>query len=162
MAISLLPASTALDPFGGWQRISQQASANEIASGGQLMFGNVRPRQLDGVLRGSVVIAALALSLLGIPIAHAQDATATVDILQFGFQPETLQVPVGTTVTWTNHDAIVHSVTNGTPDAPAGAFDSGLFDVNQTFSFTFSDPGDYTYFCSRHNFMHGTISVTPG
>jgi len=72
-----------------------------------------------------------------------------------------LQVAAGTTVTWTNHDAIIHSVTSGSPDAPDGAFDSGFFDQAGTFSFTFTDSGDYTYFCMRHNFMRGTVSVVP-
>ncbi len=128
------------------------------------MFVNIRPRHCKGFFRAAGVAAALGLSLVATPLSHAQDATptATADIIQFGFQPTPLQVPAGTIVTWTNHDAIVHSVTNGTPGAPGGAFDSGLFDENQTFAFTFTDAGDYTYFCTRHNFMRGTISVLPG
>ncbi len=114
------------------------------------------------VVRGSALAAALAVSLMATPLSHAQDATAPADIVQFAFQPEGLQVAAGTTVTWTNHDAIVHSVSQGTPDAPGTAFDSGLFDQDQTFSFTFTDAGEYTYFCMRHNFMRGRISVTPG
>jgi plastocyanin len=94
------------------------------------------------------------------PISHAQDATANADIVLFEFAPGTLEVASGTSVTWLNHDSIVHSVTEGTPDAPGDLFDSGLFDQNQTFTYTFSEPGSYTYFCTRHNFMHGTVDVT--
>ncbi|MGI9147371.1 MAG: cupredoxin domain-containing protein [Chloroflexota bacterium] len=122
------------------------------------MLGLIRPQHLDHLFRGPILAAALALSFVAAPVSHAQDA----DVIQFAFQPTPLQLAVGTTVTWTNHDSIVHSVTHGTPDAPGGSFDSGLFDENQTFSFTFTDAGDYTYFCMRHNFMRGTISVTPG
>ncbi len=118
-------------------------------------------RAFRRALQGSAMGTAAVLAVLATPAAHADDATATMDISQFAFAPAALQVPVGTTVTWTNHDAIIHSVTNGTPDAPAAAFDSGFFDQDGTFSFTFNDAGDYPYFCKRHNFMQGTISVTP-
>ncbi len=126
------------------------------------MFGLIRPLHLDHLLRGPVLATAVALSFVATPVSHAQDAAVNADIIQFAFQPTPLQVAGGTTVTWTNHDSIVHSVTQGTPDAPGASFDSGLFDENQAFSFTFTDAGDYTYFCMRHNFMRGTISVTPG
>src|ERR1700751_2717890 len=69
--------------------------------------------------------------------------TMHVDIKLFSFKPESLEVPVGTTVIWTNRDAIEHSVTQGTPERPGGAFDSGFFTQDQTFSFTFTKVGDY-------------------
>jgi plastocyanin len=87
--------------------------------------------------------------------------TMHVDIKLFSFKPESLEVPVGTTVIWTNRDAIEHSVTQGTPEKPRGAFDSGFFTQDQTFSFTFTKVGDYPYFCKRHNFMRGEIKVIP-
>lgn len=123
------------------------------------------PRRLRRFVQGSTVAAALALatlaSTLATPAANADDPSAQMDIVQFAFSPATLEVPAGTTVTWLNHDAIVHSVTNGTDGTAAGAFDSGLFDQGVSYSFTFTDPGNYPYFCMRHNFMHGTITVTP-
>ncbi|GAC1313321.1 MAG: hypothetical protein NVSMB2_01040 [Chloroflexota bacterium] len=106
-------------------------------------------------------VTVLALALMGPVTAHADDAdTANVDIIQFAFQPTPLEISAGTTVVWNNYDAIVHSVTNGTPDAPGTAFDSGLFDQGLTFSQTFNDPGQYSYFCTRHNFMQGTVIVS--
>ena len=60
---------------------------------------------------------------------------------------------------WTNHDAIIRSVTSGSPDNPTRAFDSGFLDQNQPFAFTFAEPGDYTYFCRRHSFMQGHVLV---
>lgn len=106
-------------------------------------------------------VTVLALALIGPVSAHADDApTANVDIVQFAYQPTPLEISAGTTIVWNNHDAIVHSVTNGTPDAPGAAFDSGLFDQGLTFSQTFNDPGQYSYFCTRHNFMQGTIVVS--
>ncbi len=117
----------------------------------QLVFYHVK------TLAIAVVFGLFALT---VQQAHADDApSATADIIQFGFEPGALQVVPGTTVTWTNHDAIVHSITSGTPDEPTGIFDSGLFDQDGTFSFTFNDAGDYAYYCTRHTFMRGTMSV---
>jgi plastocyanin len=91
----------------------------------------------------------------------AAPATTHVHIKLFTFKPDSLEVPVGTTVVWTNGDAVEHTVTSGTPEKPVGAFDSGGFTEGKTFSFTFTKPGDYSYFCNRHNFMHGQIKVIP-
>lgn len=119
-----------------------------------------RPGLIGRRLRVSVVAFAVALGAAAVPVAHADDEAANADIVLFEFSPGLLEVAAGTSVTWLNHDAIVHSVTEGTPDAPGDLFASGLFDQNQTFTYTFLDPGDYTYFCTRHNFMHGTVRVT--
>jgi plastocyanin len=86
-------------------------------------------------------------------------ATVNVDIKLFGFKPEALEIPAGTTVVWTNFDAIEHSVTNGTPEKSGMAFDSDFFTVGETFTFTFEKPGTYPYFCKRHNSMQGKIKV---
>ena len=83
------------------------------------------------------------------------------DIRLFQYQPNPVEVKVGTTVTWTNQDNIVHSVTNGTPPTPGKAFDSGLFDQGKTFSFTFTQAGEFPYFCTRHNSLTGVVKVTP-
>ena len=85
-----------------------------------------------------------------------------VEIKGFLFKPSSREVPVGTTVIWTNADDINHSVTQGTPPTPApSGFDSDFFVLNETYSFTFDAPGDYMYFCKRHNHMTGVIQVTP-
>lgn len=102
----------------------------------------------------------VAAALAGPVSARADDASPSVDIVQFGFQPADIQVAAGTAVVWTNHDAIVHSVTSGTPDAPDGAFDSGLFDQDMQYTMTFDSPGAYSYFCTRHPFMHATVTVS--
>lgn len=95
------------------------------------------------------------------PQLLAQAATKTVTIKLFQFKPATLEVKAGTTVVWTNQDAIQHSVTSGTPPNPSGAFDSQFFDQGKSFAFTFTQPGTYTYFCMRHNSMTGTLTVVP-
>src|SRR5712691_5580161 len=108
-----------------------------------------RPTHARRGLRIAAAAVAFVLSVVAVPVSRADDATASADIVLFEFTPGTLNVPAGTSVTWLNHDSIVHSVTEGAPDAPGGLFDSGLFDQNQSFTFTFTDPGQYSYFCTR-------------
>lgn len=87
------------------------------------------------------------------------DERAAVHVTAFKFAPPLLTVPAGTTVTWTNADAILHTVTTGTPDAPDGRIDAQLDGQGTTFTFTFTEPGTYAYFCSRHVFMVGMVVV---
>ena len=65
-----------------------------------------------------------------------------------------LRVPVGTTVTWTNDDQMMHSVT-----AADGSFDSGLLDAGESWSYTFDQPGEFEYFCSPHPWMRAKVIV---
>jgi amicyanin len=83
-----------------------------------------------------------------------QGGTA-VTIQDFKFNPATLSVPVGTTVTWTNKDEEPHTLA-----AKDGSFHSPGMDTNATYSFTFTTPGSYDYICSIHPFMTGTVVVT--
>ncbi|MGI0101776.1 MAG: cupredoxin domain-containing protein [Nitrosotalea sp.] len=76
------------------------------------------------------------------------------------FDPASLSVKVGTTVTWTNQDAAAHTVTSGDPSAgPSGTFDSGLIKPGNTFKYTFTTPGTTSYFCTIHPWMTGKIIV---
>jgi amicyanin len=83
-----------------------------------------------------------------------QGGTA-VSISDFKFNPATLTVPVGTTVTWTNQDEEPHTVA-----AKDGSFHSPGMDTHATYSFTFATPGSFDYICSIHPFMTGTVVVT--
>jgi nitrite reductase (NO-forming) len=84
-------------------------------------------------------------------------STKTTD----AFQPNPVQVSTGTTVTWTNDDAQPHTVMSGaTPPTPDGKFDSGIMAPAATFDFTFTEAGDYPYFCLLHPNMVGTVSVS--
>ena len=95
-----------------------------------------------------------------------------VTVEGLAFNPETLEVAVGTTVTWTNDDPVQHTVTSGVKgtqgapgvskgkaDRPDGTFDGALDDRGATFAFTFDEPGTYEYFCRIHGGMTGTIVV---
>jgi plastocyanin len=81
------------------------------------------------------------------------DAT-TVVIANLAFDPAAVTVPTGTTVAWTNDDAVPHTVTS-----TDGAFDSGIFDPGGSFSFTFNEPGSFPYVCQLHPQMQGTVTA---
>ncbi|MCP3391072.1 cupredoxin family copper-binding protein [Bradyrhizobium sp. CCGB12] len=96
---------------------------------------------------------ALAAAIL-LPATKARAADDTeVHIDNFVFQPTELKIKVGTTVTWTNRDDIPHTIVS------AGKFRSKTLDTDDRFSFTFTNAGDYKYFCSLHPHMTGMIKV---
>lgn len=84
--------------------------------------------------------------------AVAEDQTVTID--NFTFNPPQVTVKAGTTITWTNQDDIPHTVTSTTR-----AFKSKALDTDDKFSFTFTTPGTYEYFCSLHPHMTATVVV---
>lgn len=74
-----------------------------------------------------------------------------------------VQILIGDTVVWKNADTAAHTVTSGTAsDGPDDLFDSGLFGPGKSFSYKFTDTGDYPYYCIVHPWMEGTILVTAG
>ncbi|MDQ3962261.1 MAG: plastocyanin/azurin family copper-binding protein [Thermoproteota archaeon] len=76
------------------------------------------------------------------------------------FQPNPVQVSVGSTVTWTNDDAQPHTATSGQNATPDGTFDSGIMAPQGTFEHTFTEAGEFPYFCLLHPNMVGTVSVS--
>jgi plastocyanin len=112
-----------------------------IAHGGQQDAGGLR----------FVRVADVALE--GGGQAAAADGTQVV-VDNFSFAPATATVPVGTTVTWTNHDDIPHNVVS-----PEQKFKSRVLDTNEVFSHTFDVAGTYKYYCSIHPRMTGQVVV---
>lgn len=86
--------------------------------------------------------------------ARSGDPGAEVKIDNFTFTPPSLTVAVGTQVTWTNRDDIPHTVV--TEDK---TMKSKVLDTDEKFVYTFTKPGAYSYFCSIHPKMKGTIVV---
>src|SRR5215207_85083 len=76
------------------------------------------------------------------------------------YEPNPVEVSTGTTVTWTNDDAQPHTATSGEAVTPDGRFDSGIMAPAATFDFTFTEAGEYPYFCLLHPNMVGTVSVS--
>jgi plastocyanin len=85
--------------------------------------------------------------------AGASKAEVVID--NFSFLPKEITVPVGTTVTWTNHDDVPHVVASADDQFKK----SGPLDTDESFSHTFTTAGNYTYFCSIHPHMTGKIIV---
>ena len=79
---------------------------------------------------------------------------AEVKIDNFTFTPETITIPAGTQVTWTNRDDIPHNVVSEDK-----SIKSKVLDTDEKFSFTFTKPGTYSYFCSIHPKMKGKVVV---
>lgn len=90
--------------------------------------------------------------------ASSAVATDAVTIQNYMYMPATIKVKVGTTVTWTNKDAVQHSVTAKTasPNAPNGP----LFSQDKTYSYTFKAAGSYPIYCILHPYMHSAVIVT--
>ena len=104
----------------------------------------------------AVVLFAAIVLLARTSSASAQQQAAAaqeVKIDNFTFGPATITVDKGTTVTWTNRDDIPHTVVSD------GTFKSKAMDTDESYSFTFTTPGEYDYFCSLHPHMTGTIVV---
>jgi len=114
--------------------------------------------------RKRIWVSGMAMPLVGMMLvavssritASAQPpaAAAAVKIDNFVFGPQTLTVPVGATVTWTNSDDIPH-----TSVSTEGVFKSKVLDTDESFSYTFSKAGTYPYYCSIHPKMTGKIIV---
>ena len=99
-------------------------------------------------------LAALEAEISALKAGLEAEASAQVNISVFIFSPSTIIVPVGTTVTWTQLDAIMHTVTSN-----AGLFYSGGLALGDTFSYTFTESGTFNYHCTPHPWMRGTVIV---
>ncbi|WP_369394622.1 cupredoxin family copper-binding protein [Streptomyces sp. CG1] len=89
--------------------------------------------------------------------AAAPVVTDSVAINNFAFAPASITVKVGTKVTWTNQDTDAHTVTG---QNNAGLLNSQPLNTGQSYSYTFTTPGTYSYLCTIHPFMTATVTVT--
>lgn len=78
-----------------------------------------------------------------------------IDISNFMYSPAALKVKVGSTITITNEDDVEHTATSNTE----GVFNTGTLNKGQAMSFKLNKVGTFSYHCSFHAFMHGTIEV---
>jgi plastocyanin len=138
----------------------------------------MRRRVLVGV--ASLLIAAGGLAGCSVnadssataPIAVAPAPSGPViNLSSLMFDPSTTTVQVGTTVTWRNDEPITHTITSGrfigvdkttglrSNQDPDGTFQARLPGKGKTFSFTFTKPGTFTYYCDIHQGMNATITV---
>jgi plastocyanin len=101
-----------------------------------------------------LLVCVVALSDQSARATSPDNATKQVKIDNFSFTPATLTVSPGTTVTWTNSDDVPHTVVSDDK-----LFKSKVLDTDERFSYTFTKPGTYPYFCSVHPKMTGQIVV---
>ena len=111
------------------------------------------------IVAGAVCVMAMMLGVsAGSPAGQTPQKPAgtpqQVKIDNFTFAPGAVTVPAGTTVQWVNRDDIPHTVVS-----TDNAFKSKVLDTDQEFSYTFTKPGKFDYFCSIHPKMTGTVVV---
>jgi plastocyanin len=114
-----------------------------------------------------IVVVVIVVAIAGAYIATQNSGNGgttpvganPVSILNFAFSPTPINVHVGDTVTWKNSDPTTHTVTSD--QASAVQFGSGDLGQGSTFSFTFTQAGDFPYHCSIHTSMHGMVHVDP-
>lgn len=127
-----------------------------------------------------ILMSVLAITISGILVLLPQivyihqnlvyaQTTASVSIVQGSsspsiskaYDPSPLTVKTGTSVTWTNNDSSIHTVTSGLPEKGnvGTLFDSSLISPGNTFVHVFYKQGTFDYSCTLHPFMHGQIIV---
>lgn len=96
-----------------------------------------------------ILVGSAAEQALDAPNEFAEDEVPA------DYSVNVLEIPVGTTVTWTNQDPIIHTVT-----AVDGSFDSGFMREGETWSYTFEETGEFEYLCTPHPWMRAKVIVT--
>ena len=87
------------------------------------------------------------------PVTAAATAQTAIGIANFKFTPPDVKVPVGGSVVWTNNDNQPHTATS------SGSFDAGAIQPGASATVAFETAGTFTYICSFHPFMNGTVTV---
>lgn len=95
-----------------------------------------------------------ALAFLAVA-GSAQADEIKIDIADYLYKPGTVSVPVGTKVTWINHDEVPHTIADRDKQ-----FRSAALDTDESYAFTFTKEGTFQYFCTLHPTMVATITVT--
>jgi plastocyanin len=126
------------------------------------MANRVQKKPAAARLSAVGVVFLISCLVLGIS-CKAQDSTGTSSITQtanevvidnLAFEPATLNISTGTTVTWANNDSAAHTIT-----ARDNTFKSGTLSPGGSFSFTFNEKGTFEYYCTIHPSMTGKIIV---
>ncbi|MET8628921.1 cupredoxin family copper-binding protein [Kitasatospora sp. NPDC004669] len=156
VAVAVAGALGLLSACGG---SSHPESAGALSPGpGQTLAGFPGASGTSGTVAVSAPPSTSSTSPAGgQPSAPA--AANAVTIKNFAFSPPTLTVKAGTKVTWTNTDPDAHTVTS--KEGSGGPLQSAALATNDTYSYTFTQPGTYPYYCTIHPYMTATVEVTP-
>jgi plastocyanin len=130
------------------------AACGSAAQDGQGTGATAMPTAMGTMAMGSTPMVSMPT---GSPAAGpaATPQPNQVFIENFAFQPAEMTVPVGTEVTWFNHDDVPHTVTS----RDAGLFSSQALDTDDQFSHRFDSAGIYEYYCAIHPIMTGKVTV---
>lgn len=99
------------------------------------------------------LVIGVSILLLGVQAANSAQQTPTVQMKDFSFKPDALTVHAGDTVVFENDDDVTHNVTGD-------SLKSGDIGAGKSWKYTFSKAGTYSYVCTYHPGMQGTIKVT--
>ncbi len=111
-------------------------------------------------MKKSMFLSGLIWYIAAILPANAQ-SLYTVSILDGSFSPASITVNTGDTVRWVMNSSIPHTVTSGENCVSDGIFSSGTMSSGQSYSFVFTEPGNFPYYCIPHcsQGMTGVITV---
>jgi plastocyanin len=105
------------------------------------------------IILSIIFVMAISSPRLAVRADNKSASGTDVKIDNFSFGPD-LTIGAGTTVTWTNHDDVPHTVASDTK-----MFKSKVLDTNDRYSYTFANPGTYVYYCTVHPKMTAKIVV---
>ena len=105
-------------------------------------------------LAAILLASAIAFTLAPAPQVHSAPANVHIAIIDYAFEPAEQAITAGESITWQNDGQELHNVFD-----LAGTWESPALSSGQTYTFMFTTPGTYTYVCSIHSGMLGTITV---
>jgi uncharacterized repeat protein (TIGR01451 family) len=151
--------SPSLDPIPNWNpSVSPNSLTVSAGNSGTATLSVTVPLVASSGMSDNITVTAsgtgVSASKTCTAEATAPTLQASVSIIDFAFQPSSITIGAGTTVVWTNTGSATHTVTSD-----SGIFDSGDISPGGTFQFTFENAGTYSYHCSIHTFMTGTVTV---
>lgn len=125
---------------------------------------NTRPRfvpflVVTAIMVFSLLAAGCTSSSTTLPPGMLNGTQNAIIIKNFAFSPSALTIKAGRSVTWVNQDDVNHTVVSD-PGTPV-AFRSSNITFGGSYTFTFSKPGTYSYHCTIHPSMTGSVTVTP-
>jgi plastocyanin len=147
--------ANATNQTGGANATNQTGGANATNQTGGAPMSNATTTGTTGNATGTGTTGGEGGGATSVSIVPGSSSLTTD-----AYQPNPVQVSVGTTVTWTNDDAQPHTATSGEAVTPDGRFDSGIMAPQATFEHTFTEAGEFPYFCLLHPNMVGTVSVS--
>ena len=123
-----------------------------------------------GITGSGLTISTVRTIAYGVSSSSGQDSRSLVTVLDVSiigikkdksFDPNPIEINTGDSITWTNDDNEIHTVTSGSDEGPSigTEFDSGTLAPGQSFTHQFDKPGTYEYFCSFHDSMTGKVIV---